>query len=85
MNSTDMKTLNAIALSLLILGALDWGVIGLTGVDFLAVLAKTSFGNINAVNRIIYVIVGVAGVYSLVLYPWITGDRWYRGRLVTHS
>lgn len=78
-----MRTLNAIALSLLIIGALNWGLVGLFGLDLCARIAGTSFGQINAVNRILYCVVGLAGIYSFVLYPWVTGDRWYRGRLVT--
>jgi uncharacterized membrane protein YuzA (DUF378 family) len=80
-----MRTLNATAPSLMILGAVNWGVVGLTGIDLFARLAGTTFGTINAVNRVLYVVLGLAGLYSLVLYPWVTGDRWRRGHLVTHS
>lgn len=80
-----MRTLNAIALSLLIVGAINWGLVGLFGFDLCAAIAGTTFGAINAVNRILYAVVGLAGIYSFVLYPWVTGDRWYRGRLVTNG
>lgn len=50
-----------IAIVLSAIGAINWGLIGLFGFDLVAVI----FGEMSVVSRIVYVIVGVAGVYLL--------------------
>jgi len=56
--------LDNVALVLVIIGALNWGSIGLFGVDLVA----TIFGGQTAlVSRIIYTIVGLAGLWSISL------------------
>jgi len=53
------------ALSLVIIGAINWGLIGLFRFDLIATL----FGGMeSAISRVIYVIVGLAGLYCLSLY-----------------
>lgn len=53
-----------VALVIVIIGALNWGSIGLFGVD----LIGTIFGGQTAmVSRIIYAIVGLAGLWSITL------------------
>lgn len=53
-----------VALVIVIIGALNWGSIGLFGVD----LIGTIFGGQTAiVSRIIYAIVGIAGLWSITL------------------
>lgn len=56
-----MKTLDYIALILVAIGAINWGLIGFF--DFDLVLAI--FGDMTWVSRIIYSLVGIAGLYSL--------------------
>ncbi|HEY8445423.1 MAG TPA: DUF378 domain-containing protein [Bacilli bacterium] len=57
-----MHVLQKIALVVVIIGALNWGLIGLFGFDLVAFI----FDNISEViSRIIYVLVGVAGVISI--------------------
>jgi len=56
--------MDRLALLLVIIGALNWGSIGLFGVDLVA----TIFGGQTAlVSRIIYTIVGLAGLWSISL------------------
>lgn len=58
-----MKLLTAIASILLLVGALNWGLYGLFKFD----LVKRLFGGYNnPVSRIIYVLIGLAGIYALV-------------------
>ncbi len=53
------------ALTLVIIGALNWGLIGFFQFDLVAAI----FGGMDAwVSRIIYAIVGLAGLYSLSFY-----------------
>lgn len=56
-----MKTLDIIALLLVIIGAVNWGLIGFFQFDLVAAL----FGTMSNFSRIVYVLVGIAGVYSL--------------------
>ena len=57
-----MKTVQRIALVLTILGALNWGLVGLFEFDLVASL----FGGAEeVVSRIIYTIIGLAGVVNI--------------------
>jgi len=56
-----MKTLDYIALILVVIGAINWGLIGFFSFD----LVKAIFGNMTIVSRIIYALVGVSGLYAL--------------------
>lgn len=47
-------------------GALNWGLVGLFRFDLVAAITTAGkFGDTNAVSRIVYVLVGVAGVLAL--------------------
>ena len=52
------------ALVLVILGALNWGAIGLFGVDILGTLLG---GQTSALARIVFSLVGLAGLWSITL------------------
>ena len=56
-----MKILDSAALILVIIGAINWGLIGF----FQFNLVSTLFGDMTASSRIIYALVGIAGLYSL--------------------
>ena len=62
-----MKVLYYIALTLVIIGALNWLLIGLFDFDLVA----TIFGTMSVVTRIIYVLVGISGLISICLYSKI--------------
>ncbi|MBU5270343.1 DUF378 domain-containing protein [Clostridium cochlearium] len=56
-----MRGLDVTALILVIIGAINWGLIGLFSFDLVATL----FGNMTTFTRIVYVLVGIAGLYSI--------------------
>lgn len=56
-----MKILDSTALVLVIIGAINWGLIGF----FQFNLVSTLFGDMTAFSRIVYALVGIAGLYSL--------------------
>ena len=59
------RPLDWTALTLIIIGAINWGMIGLFRFDLIATL----FGGMEGiVSRILYVLVGLAGLYCLSLY-----------------
>lgn len=61
-----MKGLNVLALLLVIVGALNWGLVALFEWDLVAELFGESFGTTNVVTRIVYGLVGLAGIYLAV-------------------
>ena len=56
-----MKTLDYIVLVLTIIGTINLGLVGLLNFDLVRVL----FGDMTLLSRIIYVIIGISGLYSL--------------------
>lgn len=56
-----MRSLDMIGLILVIIGAINWGLIGLFSFDLVA----TIFGSMSTFSRIVYVLVGIAGLYSI--------------------
>lgn len=59
-----MKTLQKVALVLTIIGAINWGLIGL----FKFNLVETLFGINTMLTRIIYSIVGICGLINIGIY-----------------
>ena len=63
-----MKTLDSVALALLIIGGLNWLLVGLFNFDLVA----TIFGGQTAIlSKVIYVIVGLCALYPLKFFPLI--------------
>ena len=54
--------IDKVALTLAVIGALNWGSIGLFGFDLVAVLCG---GQMGTVSRVIYTLVGLAGVWCI--------------------
>lgn len=58
-----MKALDKIALALIIIGAINWGLIGL----FKFNLVEMIFGDMTAIARIVYALVGISGLWGIKL------------------
>ena len=56
-----MKVFNVICLTLVIVGAIVWGIIGIFNFN----LVDALFGTGSAFSRIIYTLVGIAGLYLI--------------------
>lgn len=65
------RILNAIALTLVIVGAINWGLIGFFGFDLVAAL----FGDMSGFSRVVYALVGLAGLYSIMFYKRLSIDE----------
>lgn len=58
-----MKTIDTIALILIIIGAINWGLIGF----FKFNLVDAIFGELSVISRIIYALVGISGLWGIKL------------------
>lgn len=58
------KLIDGIALTIAIIGAVNWGLIGFFDFNLVA----TIFGSMTWLSRIIYALVGVCGLYMICFY-----------------
>lgn len=66
-----MKSIDVVAAVLVVVGALNWGLVGLFEFDLVATL----FGAGNGLSRIVYSLVGFAGVFQALQWKAIQ-TRW---------
>lgn len=59
--ASRMSALDWIAMTLLIVGGLNWGLIGLLGINLVATL----FGDMTLLSRVVYMLVGLSALYSI--------------------
>lgn len=59
-----MKLINYIALTIAIIGALNWGLVGVLSFDLVAFI----FGEMSWLSRIVYTLVGLSGIYLVTFY-----------------
>jgi uncharacterized membrane protein YuzA (DUF378 family) len=71
-----MRVVDTVTLVLLIVGGLNWGLVGLLGFDLVAAI----FGEMSALSRIVYTLVGVSALWQLV--PLFRGDQAARAQAV---
>ena len=70
-----MKTFDWVALVLLVIGGLNWLLVGAFNVDLVAAI----FGEMTAMSRIVYVLVGLSAIWVLVKSVSMhRADRQYR-------
>ena len=62
-----MKTLNLITLTLVIIGAINWLLVGLFEFN----LVDAIFGSLSALTRIIYILVGISGLWAISFFSKI--------------
>jgi uncharacterized protein len=67
-----MKSLDVIAAVLLVVGGLNWGVVGVTGSDLVGAI----FGELTAPTRVVYILVGLAALYQALQWKAIQ-HRWH--------
>ncbi len=71
-----MRILKSVALLLVIVGALNWLMVGLAKFDLVAAITGSQFGETNVISSIVYILVGLAGVALLpTLAAWLTTDE----------
>ena len=67
----ENKFLNCFALTVSIIGALNWGLIGFFNLNLVALL----FGSMCWLSRIIYALVGLCGLYLFSFYGMTAEDQ----------
>lgn len=68
-----MKTLDVVAAVLLVIGGLNWGLVGAAQFDLVATL----FGSMSGMSKVVYAMVGFAAIYQALQWKsiqrrWIT-------------
>ena len=66
-----MKKLDVVAAVLLVIGGLNWGLVGTAGIDLVATL----FGSMSPLSRTVYTLVGLSGLYQAMQWQCIQ-RRW---------
>ncbi len=56
-----MRAINLVTLALVIVGGLNWGLVGLLNFDLVAAL----FGEMSSLSRIVYVLVGLSALWQI--------------------
>jgi uncharacterized protein len=72
-----MRYLNAFFLTLVIVGGINWLLVGIAGFDLVAALTGNEFGETSPLSSIVYVLVGVSAIGLLpTLWNWLSaGDE----------
>ena len=60
----SMKVLHYIAIILVVVGALNWGLVGLFNFNLVMAL----FGSMPSLEKLVYILVGLSGVWILVTH-----------------
>ncbi len=63
-----MNALDKITWVLLIIGGLNWLLVGLFEFDLVAAMTGTFFGEVNPISGFIYVLVGLSALFQAVMY-----------------
>jgi uncharacterized membrane protein YuzA (DUF378 family) len=70
-----MKTVDVMAAVLLVVGGLNWGLVGVAHFDLVAAIFGMKFGETNVLSAAVYSLVGLAALYQAVSFKAIQ-QRW---------
>ena len=70
-----MKAIDVVAAALVVVGALNWGLVSIARFDLVAALFGLSFGEVSALTAVVYGLVGAAGLYQGLFWKRVQG-RW---------
>jgi uncharacterized protein len=79
-----MKKLDVLAAVLVVIGALNWGMVAIAHFDLVAILFGMKFGEVSTLSAIVYGLVGLAGLYQGVSFKAIQ-QRWHASPSLQHS
>jgi len=70
-----MRKLDVLAAVLVVVGAVNWGLVAVARFDLVATLFGLRFGEVSAASAVVYALVGAAGAYQALLWKGIQ-RRW---------
>lgn len=70
-----MRTLDVVAAVLLVVGGLNWGLVGLAHFDLVAAIFGMRFGETSMLSSAVYMLVGLSALYQAVSFKAIQ-RRW---------
>ena len=70
-----MKQLDIVAAVLVVVGALNWGVVAIARVDLVAALFGMRFGEVSPLSAVVYGLVGLAAAYQALFWKRVQ-TRW---------
>lgn len=70
-----MKQIDVVAAVLVVVGALNWGLIAVARFDLVAALFGMAFGEVSALSAAVYGLVGLAGLYQAFFWKRVQ-TRW---------
>jgi len=79
-----MKKLDVVAAILVVVGALNWGLVAVARFDLVATIFGMKFGEVSAISAIVYALVALAGIYQAVSFKAIQ-RRWHGQPSLQHS
>jgi uncharacterized membrane protein YuzA (DUF378 family) len=77
-----MRKVDAVALILVIIGALNWGLVAIGEFDLVAKLFGMDFGETSALTRVVYGLVGLSGLWVAARAMTLLGREHERASVV---
>ncbi len=79
-----MKKLDVIAAVLLVIGGLNWGLVGTARFDLVAAIFGMHFGETSVLSSVVYLLVGLSALYQAISWKAIQ-RRWSANPAMAHS
>ena len=79
-----MKQVDVAAAILVVVGALNWGLVGAFRFDLVATIFGMKFGETSALSSVVYLLVGASGLYQAIGWKAIQ-RRWHDGSSPAHA
>jgi uncharacterized membrane protein YuzA (DUF378 family) len=79
-----MKKLDVVAAVLLVIGGLNWALVGAARFDLVATIFGMHFGETSVLSSVVYLLVGLSAVYQAVSWKAIQ-RRWNGNSVMGHS
>ncbi len=79
-----MKKLDVLAAVLLVIGGLNWGLVGAARFDLVATIFGMHFGETSVLSSVVYLLVGLSALYQAVSWKAIQ-RRWSGKPALAHS
>jgi uncharacterized membrane protein YuzA (DUF378 family) len=79
-----MKKLDVVAAVLVVVGALNWGLVAVAHFDLVATIFGMKFGEVSTLSAVVYGLVALAGIYQAISFKAIQ-RRWHGDATLQHS